>query len=116
MEAARLLDDQAQAGYRRCARHARLRSSGPVAAGRLTPAELIEIADTLEATGRFEARLGVAEPTSPPCARSSTPRRSWPSASAAASTSAASCSTLPRRSWRPSGSAFERRRTGFASG
>ena len=55
-EAARLLDDQAQAGIGG-ARDTRVALERASRGGRLTPAELIEIADTLEATGRFEARL-----------------------------------------------------------
>jgi DNA mismatch repair protein MutS2 len=55
-EAARLLDDQAQAGIGG-ARDTRVALERAGRGGRLTPAELIEIADTLEATGRFEARL-----------------------------------------------------------
>ena len=55
-EAAQLLDDQAQAGIGG-ARDIRVALDRARRGGRLTPAELIEIADTLEATGRFEARL-----------------------------------------------------------
>ena len=55
-EAVRLLDDQAQAGIGG-ARDVRVALSRATRGGRLTPAELLEIADTLEATGRFEARL-----------------------------------------------------------
>jgi DNA mismatch repair protein MutS2 len=55
-EAARLLDDQAQAGIGG-ARDIRVALSRAARGGRLTAAELLEIADTLEATGRFEARL-----------------------------------------------------------
>ena len=55
-EAARLLDDQAQAtiGGARDIRGALDRAAR---GGRLTPAELLEVADTLEATARFEDRL-----------------------------------------------------------
>jgi len=55
-EAARLLDDQAQAGIGG-ARDTRVAVERARRGGRLTPGELIEIADTLEATARFEARL-----------------------------------------------------------
>ena len=55
-EAARLLDDQAQAGIGG-ARDIRVALDRARRGGRLTPAELTEIADTLEATSRFEARL-----------------------------------------------------------
>ena len=61
-EAAQLLDDQAQAsiGGARDIRGSLARASR---GGRLTPGELIEIADTLEATGRFAERLaGWREP------------------------------------------------------
>ena len=55
-EAARLLDEQAQAtiGGARDIRGALDRATR---GGRLTPAELLEIAQTLDATARFEARL-----------------------------------------------------------
>ncbi len=55
-EAGQLLDDQAQAGIGG-ARDIRVALERASRGGRLTPAELIEIADTLDATGRFEARL-----------------------------------------------------------
>ena len=55
-EAARLLDDQAQAGIGG-ARDIRVALERARRGGRLTPAELTEIADTLDATSRFEARL-----------------------------------------------------------
>ena len=55
-EASRLLDDQAQAGIGG-ARDIRGALDRAARGGRLTPAELIEIADTLEATARFAARL-----------------------------------------------------------
>ncbi len=55
-EAARLLDDQAQASIGG-ARDTRVAVERARRGGRLTPGELIEIADTLEATARFEARL-----------------------------------------------------------
>ena len=55
-EAARLLADQAQAGIGG-ARDIRGALDRAARGGRLTPAELLEIADTLGATGQFEARL-----------------------------------------------------------
>jgi DNA mismatch repair protein MutS2 len=55
-EAARLLLDQAQAGIGG-ARDIRGALERATRGGRLTPSELVEIADTLEATARFEARL-----------------------------------------------------------
>ena len=55
-EAARLLDDQAQATIGG-ARDIRASLDRAARGGRLTPAELLEVADTLEATARFEERL-----------------------------------------------------------
>jgi DNA mismatch repair protein MutS2 len=55
-EAARLLEDQAQAGIGG-ARDIRVPLERAARGGRLTPAELTEIAATCDATGRFEARL-----------------------------------------------------------
>ena len=55
-EAARLLADQAQAGIGG-ARDVRAALDRAARGGRLTAAELLEIADTLGATGQFEARL-----------------------------------------------------------
>lgn len=55
-EAARLLDDQAQASIGG-ARDIRASLDRAARGGRLTPAELLEVADTLEATARFDERL-----------------------------------------------------------
>ena len=55
-EAGRLLDDQAQASIGG-ARDIRGSLDRAARGGRLTPADLLEVADTLEATARFEERL-----------------------------------------------------------
>ena len=55
-EAGRLLDDQAQASIGG-ARDIRGSLDRAGRGGRLTPADLLEVADTLEATARFEERL-----------------------------------------------------------
>ncbi|MGH2429827.1 MAG: endonuclease MutS2, partial [Candidatus Limnocylindria bacterium] len=55
-EAAQLLEEQAQATIG-SARDVRAALERAARGGRLTPAELLEIADTLEATERFAARL-----------------------------------------------------------
>ncbi len=55
-EAARLLDDQAQATIGG-ARDIRASLDRAARGGRLTAAELLEVADTLDATARFEERL-----------------------------------------------------------
>ena len=55
-EATQLLDDQAQASIGG-ARDIRASLDRAARGGRLTPAELLEIADTLEATARFVERL-----------------------------------------------------------
>ena len=61
-EAAQLLGDQAQATIGG-ARDIRASLDRAARGGRLTPAELLEVADTLEATARFEERLsGWREP------------------------------------------------------
>ena len=61
-EAAQLLGDQAQATIGG-ARDIRASLDRAARGGRLTPAELLEVADTLEATARFEERLsGWSEP------------------------------------------------------